>query len=535
MAIVRFDPPSLRKHDRVTAPAAVILDNVRYETLQWSPGGFCIQGYRGSAGPGDQRSVRFMLNFHGFEVGFNAKIEVCRVEPDTETLAARYLELGEREQELLKHFLSGLVSGQIGVVGDTIRHLDIPLHSLPAPALPSHPASTWQRTRELAGRSLLYLIIGPIVLGFALLAIYRSFFHLEVQTAVVARPIESLVSVGTGRISEIYVREGQTVAQNEKVFSVVDEATSRDLEEARLDRDRARADLLTAQAARSSGNQRIDVYKSITANKQIVATKRVEAARGECANAKNHLDRVQSVFNDGLESEAIMDQAKSEYARAKGALEETMAELKIADDAVRAAGIGIFYDGLRLVDEGPQLRGAEDGARVRARLAEERLEAAEARATQLTCRAPFAGSVVRVVKGAGSTVGRGEEIAFIEHMVEAPRIQALLSQDEVTRVKVGARVTVQIPALGRSYPATVERVDRANLLANPLLTNPALRPAWGGLSDRTAWMSIALDHLSPDDKISLRSGMPAVVTMEKEQMTSQWNQMIASIRSLARW
>ena len=29
--------------------------------------------------------------------------------------------------------------------------------------------------------------------------------------------------------------------------------------------------------------------------------------------------------------------------------------------------------------------------------------------------------------------------------------------------------------------------------------------------------------------------MPAVVTMEKEQMTSQWNQMIASIRSLARW
>src|SRR5881396_899901 len=98
MAIVRFDPPSLRKHNRVTAPAAVILDQVRYETLQWSPGGFCIQGYRGAARPGEHRSARFMLNFHGFEVGFNAAIEVCRVEMERETLAARYIELGEREQ-----------------------------------------------------------------------------------------------------------------------------------------------------------------------------------------------------------------------------------------------------------------------------------------------------------------------------------------------------------------------------------------------------------------------------------------------------
>jgi len=534
MAIVRFDPPSLRKHDRVSAPAAVILDNVRYETLQWSPGGFCIQGYRGPASPGDQRSVRFMLNFHGFEVGFNAAVEVCRVEPENETLAARYIDLGERERELLKHFLSGLVSGQIGVVGDTIRHLDIPLHSLPAPALPSHPANRWQRTRELAGRSLLYLIIGPIVLGFALLAIYRSFFHLEVQTAVVARPIESLVSVGTGRILQVYTREGETVAENQRIFTVEDEEANREVEDARLERDRTGADLMTAQYARRAGSQRIDVYKSITTSKQVVAAQRVEAARGECASAKNHLDRVQSVFNSGLESEAILDQAKSNYARAKGALEEAVAELKIADDAVRAAGIGIFYDGLRLVDEGPQLRGGEDGARVRARLAEERLKAAEARAAQLTCRAPCAGSVVRVVKNAGSTVARGEEVAFVEHIVEPPRVQALLSQDEVSKVQVGARVTVQIPALGRSYPATVERVDRANILANPLLTNPALRPAWSA-SDRTAWMSVALLNLTPADKKSLRSGMPAVVTMEKEQMASRWNQMIASVRSLARW
>ncbi len=534
MAIVRFDPPSLRKHDRVTAPAAVILDNVRYETLQWSPGGFCIQGYRGPAGPGDQRSVRFMLNFHGFEVGFNAAVEVCRVEPELETLAARYTELGERERELLKHFLSGLVSGQIGVVGDTIRHLDIPLHSLPAPALPGRTPDRWQRTRELAGRSMLYLIVGPLVLGFALLAVYRSFFRLEVQTAVVARPIESLVSVGTGRISQVYIREGEDVAQSQKIFTVEDEEANREVEDARLDRDRARADWLTAQSARRAGSQRIDVYKGITTSKQVVAVKRVEAARGECANAKNHLERVQTVFNSGLESEAILDQAKSDYARAKGALEEAVAELKIADDAVRAAGIGIFYDGLRLVDEGPQLRDGEEAARVRAQLAERRLQAAQDRAAQLTCRAPFAGSVVRVVKTAGSTVARGEEVAFVEHMNEAPSVQALLNQDDVSKVQVGARVTVQIPALGRSFRAAVERVDRANLLANPLLTNPALRPAWSTL-DRTAWMNVALLHLTPADKASLRSGMPAVVTMEKEQMASRWNQMIASVRNMARW
>jgi len=104
----------------------------------------------------------------------------------------------------------------------------------------------------------------------------------------------------------------------------------------------------------------------------------------------------------------------------------------------------------------------------------------------------------------------------------------------VSKVQVGARVTVHVPALGRSFPAAVERVDRTNLLANPLLTNPALRPAWSA-SDRTAWMSLTLLDLTSRDEASLRSGMPAVVTMEKEQMASRWNQMIASVRSMVRW
>jgi multidrug resistance efflux pump len=534
VTIVRFDPPSLRKHDRTTAPASVIFDHVRYATLQWSPGGFSIQGYSGTAQLGERALVRFMLNFHGFEVGFNATVEVCRVDPATETLAARYVDLGEREQELLKHFLAGFVSGQIGAIGDTIRHIDIPLRSLPAPAPTAEPRGRWQRASALAGRSLLYLILGPIVLGFAGLAVYRTFFQLEIQTAVVTRPIEPLVSLGTGRISDFDVREGQAVAPNQVLFVVEDEQIRREVDEARFDRDAAAADLEAAHSASHSGDERIGVYQSIARDKQVEAAEQVGALTEQCEAAKNHLQRVQAVVDGGYESPALLDQAKSGYAQLNGALKEAKAELAIANDGVRAAAKGSFYDGFRLVEEGPQLYGAEAAARARARVAEQRYQAAESRAALLTCRAPFTGSVVRILKSPGSAVGRGEEIAFIEHLLEPPRVQALLSQDEAGQVRVGARVTVQIPALGRSFAAAVERVDRANLLANPLLTNPALRPAWGPVVDRTAWMSVTLLHLTPADNAALRSGMPAAVTMGRAQWSTPWNQMVASLRGAAR-
>jgi multidrug resistance efflux pump len=534
MTVVRFDPPSMRKHDRVAAPAAVVLDDVLYATLQWSLGGFAIHGYRGDAVPGERRSVRFMLSFHGFEVGFGAEVEVVRVDGAAGTLAARYLDLGERERELLKHFLSGLVSGQITAVGDTIRHLDIPLHSLPAPK-PEAQRSGWMRARELAGRSLLYLILGPILIGFAGLAAYRSFYRLEIQTAVVARPVESLVSLGTGRISGVFVSEGQSVAADQKLFSVEDDGVARELESARFDRDRARADLQAAQTASRSGDQRLDVYRSIAARKQTVARERVNALTAECATAQKQLERVQAVVAQGLVEDALLDQARAAYARAKGSLEEAKAELDIADDAVRAARRGIFYDGIRLVEDGPQLRTDESEARVRLKLAEERLTTAEARAGLLTCRAPFAGSVVRVAKSEASTVGRGEEVVFVERLLEAPRIQALLSQEEVGEVRVGSRVTVRIPALGKSYAATVDHVDRANLLSNPLLSNPALRPAWSSSADRSAWLSASLAGVAPRDQSSLRSGMPAVIMLDREGMASRWKEMVAPIRAVTRW
>jgi multidrug resistance efflux pump len=536
MTVVRFDPPSMRKHDRVAAPAAVVLDDVLYGTLQWSLGGFCIQGYRGDAVPGERRTVRFMLSFHGFEVGFGAEIEVVRVDPAAGTLAARYLDLGERERELLKHFLSGLVSGQITAVGDTIRHLDIPLHSLPGPRPAAEaPRGAWQRARDLAGRSLLYLILGPIVIGFAALAAYRSFYRLEIETAVVARPIESLVSLGTGRISGIFVSEGQTVAAGQKLFAIEDDAVARELENARFDRDRARADVLAARTASRSGNQRLDVYRSIAARKQTVARQRVNALTAENAAAEKQLERVQAVVAQGLGEDAMLDQARAAQAKARGALEEAKAELDIADDAVRAAGRGIFYDGFRLVEDGPQLRTAESEARVRFQLAEERLKTAEARAGLLTCRAPFAGSVVRVAKSEASTVGRGEVVVFVERLLEAPRIQAMLSQEEVGQVRVGSRVTVRIPALGRSYSATVDQVDRANVLSNPLLTNPSLRPAWSSTADRSAWLSASLQGVAAREQQSLRSGMPAVIMLDRERMASRWKEMAAPLRAVTRW
>ena len=77
-------------------------------------------------------------------------------------------------------------------------------------------------------------------------------------------------------------------------------------------------------------------------------------------------------------------------------------------------------------------------------------------------------------------------------------------------------------------------MDRANLLANPLLTHPALRPAWGASAERSAWMSVALPQLTPAERASLQSGMPAVVTLGKEQAAIGWHNMFHSAAALTR-
>src|SRR5438067_7543199 len=96
---VTHEPASQRRHFRVTSPAQVRLGTDSFPTRDWSIGGFCVDEYHGSAQVGERTPVHFSLDFQGFAITFPAVAEVVR--KDSRALAAKFIDLGERESDLL--------------------------------------------------------------------------------------------------------------------------------------------------------------------------------------------------------------------------------------------------------------------------------------------------------------------------------------------------------------------------------------------------------------------------------------------------
>src|SRR5205814_4182461 len=110
---VRYDRASARRHQRVTAPAHVEIDGRQYPTKDWSVGGFRVLEFEGDPRAGEPRPMRFYVNFQGFEIGFEAQAKVCAFDEAKHSISAEFLGLGQRESELLRHFVLGVTSGEM--------------------------------------------------------------------------------------------------------------------------------------------------------------------------------------------------------------------------------------------------------------------------------------------------------------------------------------------------------------------------------------------------------------------------------------
>ena len=95
------------------------------ETLRaadWSLGGLRLEGFGGAVpAPGDFVDLKLSMPFQGFDVAFAAKGQVVRNGAEKGMFALRFTELGEREQELMRHFIEELVRGSMSDVADTIQ------------------------------------------------------------------------------------------------------------------------------------------------------------------------------------------------------------------------------------------------------------------------------------------------------------------------------------------------------------------------------------------------------------------------------
>lgn len=516
---VRYDRASARRHQRVTAPARVEIDGRQYATKDWSVGGFRVLEFEGDPRAGEPRPIRFYVNFQGFEIGFEAQAKVCAYDEAKHSISAEFMGLGQRETELLRHFVMGVSSGEMTSVSETLVHMDSPTSVANwgrPPLAGADPLAQETLKKKSKLTAALYFAVGPLVAGYVLLTGYQSLFRMDLENAVVVRPTETVVAQGIGYIESMQVQEGQVVSAGQPLFTLMDEDQGRDLDSRKHDLELARVELETARTANASAKEQLHIYQGIARHKQQAAAERVKSLVIEAESAEKNLVRVQAIVGAGLDSPAELDKAKALYANVKGELDQARPELELANDAVRAADRGSFYDGFRLIDEGPAADLREREAEARVKLAEQQVATFHEGTGRTTYKAPFAGRIVRVTKSPGSTVDRGETLALLERVDDPPRVFALLNQDQVTRVRLGEAGTVRVPTVQQRFRAVVIRSDKAGAIPGGVLTDLLANASKGPRpTDPSGYVELELKPLTPAAKTALRAGMPAIVSLPR--------------------
>lgn len=508
----RRERPSQRLHHRVTAPLRLDIQGRSYRSRDWSLGGFAVDRYEGGAAPGERITCGLELPFQGFGLSFTIEAEVVRVE-DGGGMAAKFLEMGDREREILSHFIDELVRGSMTSVEDTILRIDTPV--TPVPTLPDPNAGREIPVRRLPLRTLaftsLYLMAGLAVLIYCGLVAYANFLRLEIDTAVVSAPVQPILATADGKLWTVAYDDDQLVRRQSPLMTIQDAGLETAIEEARINVDRMTMELVAKERELAAERARLRDYRSIAVNRLARLGARVQSLEQRELVLRRQRERFAHLLQNGWSTRSRLDEVDDAYHSVLGQLSEARLLQEEQQDALQSLSEGRFFTGEKLEGRLQEVQAEVDLYWERVRLANDELLALERQKERLTIFAPTEGRLVRMLKPPGSTVRRGEEIALFERD-EARVIDAFLTQEEVLEVGLGDEALIYFPALDARARAVVVEVDRTGEYLNEMRA----QYEWRAVDARTARVTLAFVRLSAEDiRRRFRAGTPAVVIFDR--------------------
>jgi multidrug resistance efflux pump len=533
MAIqVKHERPDQRRHHRVTAPLFFRLGKgPEVRARDWSLGGIRVDDYpEALPGLGEEVELSVKLPFQGFDIAFDSKAQVARVEPEIKSFAVEFVDLSERARLLMMHFIEDLVRGVMSPVGDAIQRIDLPV--TPVSAEPDPKPKNLAPERSLSIRQSawvsLYALLGFVVFGYTALVLYSNVFRMEVQTAVVAAPIVRVAAQGDGEIPVVRVRAGDKVTGGETVIYFSDFELEKEIDLAKLRIQEKEAGLNRLLARRAAELETMTEYASVDLKNIEQSKIDVEALAAEERAARSRRDRLAGLGKQGYATRAAVEEAESFLSAARARLESKKVELR---EQMRLADAGFgkrHFNGREIIGAMGELDASIGLARNEVSLSHQAHEALLKHRERLAIHAPFDGRVAELPVPERATVKRGDIIAVFEKDSER-WISAFLTQDEVMKIGLGDQASVYFPALDRSFRYKVTSIDRTAGFREEI----SRRFSWRGAEDRSAEVKLVLVEEIPDEaKEQITSGLPAVVLFEAQATNPIFAAMWRQIASL---
>ena len=526
---VRRERPDQRRHHRVTAPFYVDYGGYRLRCADWSLGGFRVEQFPEQVPSiGEEHSFHFSLPFQGFDVSFDARAEIVRADPETGMFAANFTELGERERELMSHFIEELVRGSMSDVEDTIQRIDVPV--TPASLEPDvNPVSQLPVRRmpvKAFAMTAVYAALGLFVFGYIALLSYSNFYRMEVQTAVITAPVEAVAAQAEGRVSWAGVKPGDHVKRGQVVLKLLDNKLEREIEIADLAIAEEKAKLIYLKQRQRDELQRMQGFAKVELKNVEQSKLDVEALRADLQAAQKHLGRIRRLYKRGYATGAKYDEAVRRVVSAKKRLQSRQVELRSRIDLASDNFGKRHYTGQNLVGETGRLNAEAGLAMNKIRLASQKHKILIKARERLSVVSPYDGTILDLPHIDQGHVRRGDIVAIIEQR-RARRVTAYLTQDEVQKVGLGDEALLYIPAVGETLKGRVKLIDRTSgfIREQDQRTKPGYN--WRGPTDRSA--KVILDFEEPEkvaDFETYRSGLPVVVVFPQRST----NTLMSSIK-----
>lgn len=104
---MQFSTEERRRYQRVAAPAITIqVDDVLYQTHDWSMGGFMIEGYEGRLTPGALFTLKRIVTLKGDLASVRVPSRVVRADPDRQRLMVGFLAIDEQAYAILSEHMA---------------------------------------------------------------------------------------------------------------------------------------------------------------------------------------------------------------------------------------------------------------------------------------------------------------------------------------------------------------------------------------------------------------------------------------------
>lgn len=228
-----------------------------------------------------------------------------------------------------------------------------------------------------------------------------------------------------GRVEQVLVRRGDSVAQGDLLFAISSPELDAKLMQAEGGRDAAKA--MQLEANNGARSQEVMAAKEQWLKAQAAATL-----------AKTTYTRVENLFNEGVAARQKRDEGFTQWQAAKYTEQAALAMYQMAQEGARAE--------------------TKVAAAGNARMAEGAVKEVSAIMEDSQMRAPKSGEISTVLLQAGELAPGGFPIVSLIDMQDAWAVFQV-REDQLKRFSKGQTVQLTIPALGQDVDFTVSHIS----------------------------------------------------------------------------